>query len=97
MHRISISPNYNDNPAHDRHSTIELLNPSDSEGEDGEEDGEFGISDYAGLSSSSGENGPPENWLKGARIGSGSFGTVYLGMIHLQGMLIGSKTNPVSQ
>ena len=95
LHRISISPNYNDNPAHDRHSTIELLNPSDSEGEDGEEDGEFGISDYAGLSSSSGENGPPENWLKGARIGSGSFGTVYLGMNPFTGELMAVKQIPL--
>ncbi|KAL6452521.1 STE11 Serine/threonine-protein kinase STE11 [Candida maltosa Xu316] len=92
LHRISISANYNDNPAHDRHSTIELLNPSDSEGEEGDEYTEF---DSGGMSSSSGENGPPENWLKGARIGSGSFGTVYLGMNPFTGELMAVKQIPL--
>lgn len=95
LHRISIAANSNDNSAQNRLSTIELLNPSDSEGEDGDEYTDFVNSDSGGLSSSSGENGPPENWLKGARIGSGSFGTVYLGMNPFTGELMAVKQIPL--
>ncbi|RCK67102.1 Serine/threonine-protein kinase STE11 [Candida viswanathii] len=95
LHRISIAANYNDNPGQNRLSTIELLNPSDSEGEDGDDYTDFANSDSGGLSSSSGENGPPENWLKGARIGSGSFGTVYLGMNPFTGELMAVKQIPL--
>ncbi|KAH3666724.1 hypothetical protein WICMUC_005541 [Wickerhamomyces mucosus] len=48
------------------------------------------------LSSSSTSNNAnlisgPANWLKGARIGSGSFGTVYLGMNSITGELMAVK------
>lgn len=95
LHRISIASNFNDNPAQNRLSTIELLNPSDSEGDDDDEYTDFVNSDSGRLSSSFGENEPPENWLKGARIGSGSFGTVYLGMNPFTGELMAVKQIPL--
>lgn len=69
--------------ASDRTSKIELFNiDSDSDDED---DPIANALHNVDLSSG------PTNWLKGARIGSGSFGTVYLGMNALTGELMAVK------
>ncbi|KAI3402366.2 STE11 [Candida oxycetoniae] len=94
IHRISISTNYSDNPINNRHSTIELMNTSDdSEGEE-DEYNEY-VASESGLLASDTENRVPENWLKGAKIGSGSFGTVYLGMNPYTGELMVVKQIPL--
>lgn len=92
--RISIAASFvdqsNDN---NRHSRIELLNvDSDEEDYDDyyEDDdligeyGEFEVNSFL-------EDNGPKNWLKGARIGLGSFGTVYLGMSPFTGELMAVK------
>lgn len=66
----------------DRTSKIELFDvDSDSDEE------EFVSNTLNNVQLSSG----PTNWLKGARIGSGSFGTVYLGMNAVTGELMAVK------
>lgn len=65
-----------------RVSTIDLLDDEDDEDED-EED----FMDLLSLQEADG----PTNWLKGARIGAGSFGTVYLGMNSFTGELMAVK------
>lgn len=74
-----------------RHSTIQLLdtNMSDEELE--------GIDDDIAeeMETNGFTNGVPENWLKGAKIGSGSFGTVYLGMNPFTGELMAVKQIPL--
>ncbi|WEJ97230.1 ATP binding [Yamadazyma tenuis] len=92
--RLSIAANFvdqsNDN---NRYSRIELLNV-DSDDEDYDDyfdDGDF-IAEYGDLEPSPFlEEDGPKNWLKGARIGSGSFGTVYLGMSPFTGELMAVK------
>lgn len=61
----------------DRTSTIQLLDTESDSDEDDEVHPKF--------------SGDSFNWLKGARIGSGSFGTVYLGMNSLTGELMAVK------
>jgi mitogen-activated protein kinase kinase kinase len=92
-HRISIAASFldqsNDN---NRYSRIELLNV-DSDEDDSDEDfsddliGEYGQFETNPLLDQDG----PKNWLKGARIGAGSFGTVYLGMSPWTGELMAVK------
>ncbi|KAG5417199.1 STE11 [Candida metapsilosis] len=77
---------------HRRHSTIQLLdaNMSDDEFDDVNDDAiaeELGATGF--------EHGVPDNWLKGAKIGSGSFGTVYLGMNPFTGELMAVKQIPL--
>lgn len=68
--------------ASDRTSKIELF---DVDSDSDEEDLISNTLNNVDLSSG------PTNWLKGARIGSGSFGTVYLGMNALTGELMAVK------
>lgn len=77
--RFSIASSINS----DRTSRIELFD-IDS---DSDEDENFIASTLNSVDLSSG----PTNWLKGARIGSGSFGTVYLGMNAITGELMAVK------
>lgn len=95
-HRISVAASFVDQSKDsNRFSKIELLNPDSDE-----EDYDYGsgdlISDYGDFETVNpfldtvSEDGP-KNWLKGARIGSGSFGTVYLGMSPLTGELMAVK------
>lgn len=85
-HRTSITASFAEN---NRYSRIELLNvDSDLDGEEFEEGdpmafGDFGTFSFGGAA--------PKNWLKGARIGAGSFGTVYLGMNPMTGELMAVK------
>ncbi|EGV64468.1 Pkinase-domain-containing protein [Yamadazyma tenuis ATCC 10573] len=82
--RLSIAANFvdqsNDN---NRYSRIELLNV-DSDDEDYDDYFDDEPSPFL-------EEDGPKNWLKGARIGSGSFGTVYLGMSPFTGELMAVK------
>lgn len=94
--RISIAASFVDQSKDNRFSRIELLNPESDE-EDFEDDeaddliGEYGdFDDENPFLDTVSEDGP-KNWLKGARIGSGSFGTVYLGMSPLTGELMAVK------
>lgn len=82
-HRVSFA----ESSAAQRHSRIELVSVLDSEDED-----EFFAAYDADLDDELvlGEEGP-RKWLQGARIGAGSFGTVYLGMNPLTGELMAVK------
>lgn len=97
-HRLSISASFADPSGTvketNRYSRIELLNIDSDEDEDdfiseygtylsgelGEYDGEAPVSDTG-----------QRKWLQGARIGAGSFGTVYLGMDPFTGELMAVK------
>jgi mitogen-activated protein kinase kinase kinase len=82
--RFSVASSFNEDD-----SKIELFNiDSDSENdEEGESHGRM-VQQVRNVNlSTSG----PTNWLKGARIGSGSFGTVYLGMNSTTGELMAVK------
>ncbi|CCH41795.1 hypothetical protein BN7_1334 [Wickerhamomyces ciferrii] len=73
----------------DRTSKIELFNP-DSDSDEDDQDSthpDYITQTLNNVDLSSG----PTNWLKGARIGSGSFGTVYLGMNSMTGELMAVK------
>ncbi|KAI5951534.1 STE11 [Candida jiufengensis] len=96
LHRISMSvTKENDEDENtDRLSKIELLNLSDSDGEDGEDYDDY-IDNWGDLSGQS-ECNVPDNWLKGSKIGSGSFGTVYLGMNPFTGELMAVKQIPLT-
>ncbi|CUM68210.1 uncharacterized protein PRCAT00005931001 [Priceomyces carsonii] len=80
-----------------RHSRIELISV-DSDSDDADDFiSEYGTFTGGELGSNSGgtfdiasEDGP-KYWLQGARIGSGSFGTVYLGMNPMTGELMAVK------
>ena len=99
-HRISIAASFaessKDNAGNNRYSRIELLSV-DSDSDDADDFlavyGEDDESNEHVLDSIS-EDGP-KNWLKGARIGAGSFGTVYLGMNPLTGELMAVKQIPL--
>ena len=69
----------------DRTSTIQLLDTDSEDDEEDETEGEISAS------MAPAQNGSPFKWLKGSRIGSGSFGTVYLGMNSLTGELMAVK------
>ncbi|EGW33212.1 uncharacterized protein SPAPADRAFT_137293 [Spathaspora passalidarum NRRL Y-27907] len=86
LHRISMVAD--SLPAANRLSTIELIS-SDSEEEDIDGDDEFDKVDIFA------DFDVPKHWLKGARIGSGSFGTVYLGMNPHTGELMAVKQIPL--
>ncbi|KAH3672170.1 hypothetical protein WICPIJ_010109 [Wickerhamomyces pijperi] len=74
-----------------RQSMIELMSiPSDSDSEDEEFDGN-GSATGDTQSVLFPKHNQFSNWLKGARIGSGSFGTVYLGMNAYTGELMAVK------
>lgn len=81
--------------AKNRYSRIELMNVESEEDEE-EEDFllEYGdnLSDDLELDFSSGKK-----WLQGARIGAGSFGTVYLGMDPITGELMAVKQVAIPQ
>ncbi|CAI5756584.1 unnamed protein product [Candida verbasci] len=94
LNRISIATNEN-NPINHRKSTIELINFSDDE-----EEAEYDLNHYyddegsffsSHSNSTELSNTVPDNWLKGTKIGSGSFGTVYLGMNPFTGELMAVK------
>lgn len=97
-HRISIAASFVD-PAHSqskRNSRIELFS-IDSDDDDDFID-EYGTytsgeldNDYRDQVLDSISEDGPRNWLQGARIGAGSFGTVYLGMNPLTGELLAVK------
>ncbi|RLV95785.1 Serine/threonine-protein kinase STE11 [Spathaspora sp. JA1] len=91
LHRISMISTIPDTALSNRLSTIELVN-SDSEEDDNDDENydEFD-SDEILLHSFD----VPTNWVKGARIGSGSFGTVYLGMNPHTGELMAVKQIPL--
>lgn len=98
LHRISVAtdiiPDLVDNHVNHRLSTIQLLD-TDSEDEAEEvadDNGKFADDGYI---TSEEEVGPHSNWLQGARIGSGSFGTVYLGMNPYTGELMAVKQIPL--
>lgn len=71
--------------AKNRHLRIELMNESD------EDDllAEYDLSDE--------EDFAGKKWLQGARIGAGSFGTVFLGMDPVTGELMAVKQVPIPQ
>ncbi|KAI5949940.1 STE11 [Candida theae] len=75
-----------------RHSTIQLLDSTASDDELEEID-DTAIGDD--LATTGFDSGVPDNWLKGAKIGSGSFGTVYLGMNPYTGELMAVKQIPL--
>lgn len=99
LNRSSIAASFVD-PFHtdnNRNSRIELLSIDSDDDEDdfideygtytsGELDHDFKDNMLDSIS----EDGP-KNWLQGARIGAGSFGTVYLGMNPLTGELMAVK------
>ncbi|EDK43085.1 hypothetical protein LELG_01263 [Lodderomyces elongisporus NRRL YB-4239] len=97
LRRISILASNSDNQAaNNRHSTIELLEASDSEDEEDDYDAYYnGLGDVSQAFSVESDNNVPDNWLKGAKIGSGSFGTVYLGMNPYTGELMAVKQIPL--
>lgn len=68
-----------------RSSRIELLNVEYSDEEELDEE------EYGTDSQRLGGNEAPQHWLKGARIGAGSFGTVFLGMNPFTGELMAVK------
>ncbi|KAI5954054.1 STE11 [Candida margitis] len=76
-----------------RHSTIQLLDAHMSDDELEGLDDDAIIAEE--LETNGFENGVPANWLKGAKIGSGSFGTVYLGMNPFTGELMAVKQIPL--
>lgn len=89
--RFSVATQYTSN--NKRHSRIDVLNvDSDDDGKN-----DF-LRDYE---NSSEEDTDRDNafkgrkWLQGARIGAGSFGTVYLGMDPLSGELMAVKQVPI--
>lgn len=94
------------NTNNNRYSRIELLSvDSDDEGDEDFLNGYWDAADAssADLTNQGTPNsrnvstlesiteGGPKNWLQGARIGAGSFGTVYLGMNPLTGELMAVK------
>lgn len=89
--RIPIAASFADNNVANRNSRIELLN-ADS---DSDEDifAEYYDEDNTDVESISEEG--PRHWLRGARIGAGSFGTVYLGMNPITGELMAVKQIPL--
>lgn len=93
--RISIAASFvdqsNDN---NRHSRIELFNVESDESDESDDDL---IGDYGNFDNPFSEQDGPINWLKGARIGSGSFGTVYLGMSPFTGELMAVKQVSLTQ
>lgn len=104
-HRLSIPANFTDhyNTSNNRYSRIELLSV-DSDDEESDDflnsywDSENGNSTTDLTNTNTPRNtlgsiieGGPKNWLQGARIGAGSFGTVYLGMNPLSGELMAVK------
>lgn len=99
--RVSIATSFADTNENNRYSRIELLNvdsDTDDEYELGEEDDDDVIGDYSDENpflDTVSEDGP-KNWLQGALIGSGSFGTVFLGMNPLTGELMAVKQVVIS-
>lgn len=98
LNRNSISASFLD-PSHtdnNRNSRIELLSIDSDDDDDfideygtytsGELDNNFKDSMLDSI-----EEDGPKHWLQGARIGAGSFGTVYLGMNPLTGELMAVK------
>ncbi|KAG7665390.1 STE11 [[Candida] subhashii] len=111
LHRISVATDlvadFVDDHVGSRISTIELM---DSDSEDEIDDliddfSRFGdgnvkdvnneVEEVEEEESEEEQMGPHSNWLKGARIGSGSFGTVYLGMNPYTGELMAVKQIPL--
>lgn len=92
--KVSIAASFVDQGTeNNRHSRIELLHVDSDDDEYDEYDDDL-ISEYgdrsANLFGTLSDDGP-KNWLKGARIGAGSFGTVYLGMSPFTGELMAVK------
>lgn len=98
-HRVSIAASFLDqNNDNNRLSRIELLNVESDE-EDYDDYGDDLISQYGDSDNplfELSEDGP-KNWLKGARIGAGSFGTVYLGMSPFTGELMAVKQVSIAE
>lgn len=89
--RIPIAASFADSTAGDRSSRIELLS-IDSDSDEDDLYSEYYADDGGDIDSISEE---PRHWLRGARIGAGSFGTVYLGMNPLTGELMAVKQLPI--
>lgn len=90
--KIQIAASFTDNSVGNRNSRIELLHV-DSDSDD--EDVFAGYYDEDDLDIESISEEGPKNWIQGARIGAGSFGTVYLGMNALTGELMAVKQIPL--
>ncbi|KAK6201080.1 kinase-like domain-containing protein [Scheffersomyces amazonensis] len=106
LHRASIPASFaeqsnNNNNNNNRYSRIELLSvDSDSDDADdviAEYGNDFEDYDEGYFSHTVGSlsGNVPKNWLKGARIGAGSFGTVYLGMNSFTGEVMAVKQVPL--
>ncbi|KAK6457683.1 kinase-like domain-containing protein [Scheffersomyces xylosifermentans] len=94
--RHSIAASFVDlsGSSNNRNSRIELMSvESDSDESEDFFDVYAEEESFNGLDTIS-EDGP-KNWLKGARIGAGSFGSVYLGMNPISGELMAVKQIPL--
>ncbi|KAK6461760.1 kinase-like domain-containing protein [Scheffersomyces coipomensis] len=96
--KISVATSFadNGNNNNNRYSRIELLSVDSDSDDTDDVIGEYGDDDDVlshGLGSLSGD--VPKHWLKGARIGAGSFGTVYLGMNSFTGEVMAVKQVPL--
>jgi len=89
--RILVAASFTDNSSGNRNSRIELLSV-DSDSDD-DFFGDYYNEDNNSLELSMDEG--PKHWLRGARIGAGSFGTVYLGMNPITGELMAVKQIPL--
>lgn len=96
--RLSVAASFSvkSDTKSNRYSRIELMNAESDSDEDDifAEYSSFNSGDEDRLAHSTLDSileDGPLNWLKGARIGSGSFGTVYLGMNPLTGELLAVK------
>ncbi|KAG2733728.1 hypothetical protein G9P44_003253 [Scheffersomyces stipitis] len=94
-HRISIATSFSESGANNnRYSRIELVSvDSDSDDQD-DIISEYNDEDTFNSLGHISEDGP-KHWLKGARIGAGSFGSVYLGMNPFSGELMAVKQIPL--
>lgn len=106
-HRLSIATNFVElsSTNNDRYSRIELFSIDSDNEEENESGGEDFIAEYGTYDSTELTNGytgaeiiaaknsmiMQKKWLQGARIGAGSFGTVYLGMDPFTGELMAVK------
>jgi mitogen-activated protein kinase kinase kinase len=89
--KILVTASFADNSSGNRNSRIELLSV-DSDSDD-DFFGDYYNEDTNSLELSMDEG--PKHWLRGARIGAGSFGTVYLGMNPITGELMAVKQIPL--